>query len=44
MDVQVYAKFGLTGEAVAKRAEKAISYFRDLGHPVYSPLSHQLAL
>ncbi|TNY21755.1 Transketolase, thiamine diphosphate binding domain-containing protein [Rhodotorula diobovata] len=41
---QVYAKFGLTGEAVAKRAEKAISYFRDLGHPVYSPLSHQLAL
>ena len=42
--VQVYKKFGLTGEDVAKRAQKAIDYFKGLGHPVYSPLSHQLAL
>ncbi|GAA5904952.1 hypothetical protein JCM8208_007235 [Rhodotorula glutinis] len=41
---QVYKKFGLTGEAVASRAQKAIEYFQKLGHPVYSPLSHQLAL
>ncbi|POY76717.1 hypothetical protein BMF94_0309 [Rhodotorula taiwanensis] len=38
----VYKKFGLTGEDVAKRSQKAIDYFKKLGHPVYSPISQQL--
>ncbi|GAA5920689.1 hypothetical protein JCM1841_002898 [Sporobolomyces salmonicolor] len=39
---QVYAKFGLTGDAIASRAQKTIDYFRKLGHPIYSPISHSI--
>jgi transketolase len=37
---QVYNKFGLTGDALAERASKAIDYFKKLGQNVYSPVSH----
>ncbi|GAA5951516.1 hypothetical protein JCM8115_005165 [Rhodotorula mucilaginosa] len=38
----VYKKFGITGEDVAKRSQKAIDYFKKLGHPVYSPLTQSI--
>ncbi|CEQ41707.1 SPOSA6832_03443 [Sporobolomyces salmonicolor] len=36
----VFKKYGFTGENIAARAEKVISYFRELGHPIYSPITH----
>lgn len=39
---QVYNKFGLTGDALAARAEKAIDYFKKLGQNVYSPVSQSI--
>ncbi|GAA5866280.1 hypothetical protein JCM1840_004066 [Sporobolomyces johnsonii] len=38
----VFKKYGFTGENIAGRAEKVISYFRALGHPIYSPITHAL--
>ena len=38
----VYNKFGLTGDALAGRAEKTINYFKGLNQNVYSPISQQL--
>jgi len=35
---QVYAKFDLTPEGIAKRASKVVSFYKKRGHPVYSPL------
>ncbi|GJN88315.1 hypothetical protein Rhopal_001280-T1 [Rhodotorula paludigena] len=40
----VYKKFGITGEDVAARSQKAIAHFKKLGHPVYSPVSHSFAI
>ncbi|GAA5822902.1 hypothetical protein JCM5353_007890 [Sporobolomyces roseus] len=39
---QVYNKFGLTGDALAERASKAIDYFKKLNQNVYSPISQQI--
>lgn len=38
------AEFGITGEDVAARSQKAIAHFKKLGHPVYSPVSHSFAI
>ncbi|GAA5907927.1 hypothetical protein JCM5296_006135 [Sporobolomyces johnsonii] len=38
----VFKKYGFTGENIAGRAEKVISYFKALGHPIYSPITHAL--
>ncbi|BGP60498.1 hypothetical protein NBRC10512_005619 [Rhodotorula toruloides] len=39
---KVYEFFNLTGPKVAERAQKSINYFKKLGHPVYSPVSHSI--
>ncbi|BGO89852.1 Transketolase [Rhodotorula toruloides] len=39
---KVYEFFNLTGPKVAERAQKSIDYFKKLGHPVYSPVSHSI--
>ncbi|GAA5947566.1 hypothetical protein JCM3765_001730 [Sporobolomyces pararoseus] len=41
---KVYAKFKLTGDDLAARAEKAVSHFKSLGHPVYSPVSTSFSI
>ncbi|GAA5842114.1 hypothetical protein JCM3766R1_000011 [Sporobolomyces carnicolor] len=38
----VYKKFGLTGDDLAARAQKAIDYFKNLGQNVYSPVSQSI--
>ncbi|WVW78621.1 transketolase [Kwoniella bestiolae CBS 10118] len=35
---QVYKKFDLTPEGIAKRAEKVVSFYKKRGQPVFSPL------
>ncbi|KAK4689825.1 transketolase, partial [Tremellales sp. Uapishka_1] len=35
---KVYAKFGLTPDGIAERAEKVVAFYKKRGHPVYSPL------
>ncbi|EGU12333.1 Transketolase family protein [Rhodotorula toruloides ATCC 204091] len=39
---KVYEFFNLTGPKVAERAQKSVNYFKKLGHPVYSPVSHSI--
>lgn len=35
---QVYAKFELTPEGIASRAEKVVAFYKKRGQPVFSPL------
>ncbi len=35
---KVYEKFEITPEGIATRAEKVVSFYKNRGHPIYSPL------
>ncbi|KAL8281200.1 hypothetical protein RQP46_006558 [Phenoliferia psychrophenolica] len=39
---QAYAKFGITGPAIAEKAQKVIAFYKGLGHKLYSPLNKAL--
>lgn len=35
---KVYAKFGLTPDGIAERAQKVVNFYKKRGQPVFSPL------
>jgi hypothetical protein len=41
-NLQYAAEQPIRRVAVAKRSQKAIDYFKKLGHPVYSPLTQSI--
>ncbi|KAM0752433.1 transketolase [Meredithblackwellia eburnea MCA 4105] len=40
---QVYAKYGITGPAIAEKAQTVIAFYKKAGHALYSPLNKALA-